>query len=223
MKGHLGSCLFLTGLVLGASTGSRPASLEARQASPAYTVMVAFQMSSPFVPDGRMTFADLAFSATFKNVVFVFDPTAAFGFCSIEAEEGRVFLTRHAFNDVEGGAERHRPWVEKEWPPEYTASLTVSSTELAKYRPGEDGILPVAPLVPPNEVKLRFCAEFGLLDLMWYSKLGSNALSSMILEFDAPWRKLVDGKPVTLKIPHDSSEPEEKGEWWIEFIPPKKR
>jgi len=129
---------------------SRPAPKKTRIASPAYTVLVALQTTSPFVGDGRMSFADFAFSATFKNVVFVFDPTDVIEVC---------------------------------------------------------------------KVKLRFRAEFGLLDLMWYSKLGSCAPSDMTVEFEVPWRELLKGKPLSLRFPYEAVYPEDKGAWWIEFIP----
>ena len=86
----------------------------------------------------------------------------------------------------------------------------------------EDG-LTIVPLAPPQKVKLRFHAEFGLLDLMWFSKLGSNALSDMFFEFDVPWLKLLDGQPLTLKLPYEGANVGEKGEWWIEFIPKRKK
>jgi hypothetical protein len=214
------------GALIGVFIGLLPASVlvqkKAERSSPPYTVVVALETTSPFVGDGRMTFADFAFSTTFKDVVFVFDPADQLEFCSVEAEEGKLFLTRHEFNDVQEGDDRHRPWVKKEWPKEFPASLSVSPEEVFENAPADkDGLTPV-PLVPPKKVKLRFRAEFGLVDLSWFSKLGSNALSEMSFDFDVPWLELLGGKALTLKLPYESTEPEEKGEWWIEFIPKKK-
>ncbi len=212
--------LTLSTVILGAAVMAPKAG---RQVSPPYTVMVALEMQSPFVADGRMSFADLAFSATFTNVTFVYDPKGVPSFCSVKADEGKLFLTRHEFNDVEGGAERHKPWVKKPWPMKFPASLAMSRAEIVKYIPKEGDAIPLVPLGVPGTATLFFTAKFGLLDLMWYSELGSNALSDTFLEFDAPWPKLIDGKPVTLKIPYAGSDPEEKGTWWIEFIPPQKK
>ncbi len=227
MRRHGVLCLVPAGMVLGILLGLSPATPQTkkvlRRVSPAYTVMVSLQTNAPFVGDGRMTFADLAFSATFRDVVFVYDPEGMLGFCSVEAREGKLFLTRHEFNDVQEGDDRHRPWVKKEWPMEFSASLTMSRAEIAKYLPKDKEDLPIVPLGPPEQAALHFCAKFGMLDLMWYSTLGSNALSDTHLEFDAPWQKLLEGKPVTLKIPYETTDPEEKGEWWIEFLPPKKK
>jgi hypothetical protein len=217
-----GRCAFALSF-LGASAGLTPtpayAGKEIGRQSPTYTVMVALEVRSPFVGDGRMTFANLAFSATFRDMVFVFDPRATLAVCSVEGRSGTLALTRREFNDVQEGDDRHRPWVKKEWPKEFAASLGPAPSELLKYAATGKDDLALVPLAPPPKVKLRFRAEFGLLDLQWYSKLGSSALSDMYLEFDAPWLQLLDGKPATLKVPYEGSDPEEKGEWWIEFIP----
>jgi len=206
----------------GLAAGSPPAKKPARHVSPPYTVMVALEMSSSFVPDGRMSFADLAFSATFKDVVFVIDLGAGEQYAFFEKHDGKLFLTRVEFNDVAGPDERHRPWVEKPWPKEFSASLVEGWIERDEDegQVDADGI-PLVPLVPET-IKLGFYARFGLLDLEWFSKLGSNVLSNMLFEFEVPWRQLVDGKPVSLKIPFEPDYPEDKGMWWIEFIPQKK-
>ncbi|MDW7761336.1 MAG: hypothetical protein SCM96_11975 [Acidobacteriota bacterium] len=210
-------------LLLGVWADLRPdpeqSKKSARRTSPPYTVMVAIEMSSPYVPDGRMTFADLAFSATFRDVVVFNDPARGAGI--IEDQGGRLFLTRHAFNDVYDGAERHKPWVEKAWPNEFAASLLSGWSEK-----DEDEVtldmegMPIAPLVKET-VKIGFLARFGLLDLEWISKLGSNVLSNMLFEFQAPLNPLLEGKPLTLKFPYEGGDPEDHGEWWIEFIPKK--
>jgi hypothetical protein len=94
----------LIGLIMGVvaviGSASLPVQKKVRQSSPPYTVMVSLQTNASFVPDGRMTFADLAYTATFKDVVFVFDPTDPLSVCSVEAEEGKLILTRHEFNAV---------------------------------------------------------------------------------------------------------------------------
>jgi hypothetical protein len=224
MKMRITEHLVIAGVIMGIFVGLLPASILAdkttERKSPPFTVVVALETTSPFVGDGRMTFADFAFSATFKDVVFVFNPAEAFDFSFVEAEEGKLFLTRHEFNDVQEGDDRHRPWVKKQWPKEFPASLNVADQVIESAPADEDG-LAIVPLVPPEKIKLRFHAEFGLLDLMWFSKLGSNALSDMLFEFEVPWLKLLDGKPLTLKLPYEGADPEEKGEWWIEFIPKK--
>jgi len=226
MKIRITKHFALAGALLGVFIGLLPASVFAQKKterkSPPYTVVVALETTSPFVGDGRMTLADFAFSATFKDVFFVFDPAEAFEFCSIEAEDGKLFLTRHEFNDVQEGDDRHRPWVKKEWPKEFPASFNVSMEQNITTAPADKDGLAIVPLVPPEKVKLRFHAEFGLLDLVWFSKLGSNALSDMFFEFEVPWLELLSGKPLTLKLPYEGNDPEEKGVWWIEFIPKKK-
>jgi hypothetical protein len=227
MKKYISGNFLLAGALLGAIIGLMPMTAHAEKVlerkSPPYTVMVALEVTSPFVGDGRMNFANLAFSTTFKDLIFVFDPGAILGFCSVEGEEGKILLTRHEFNDVQEGDDRHRPWVKKEWPMEFPASLSTAPDEMIENTPTSDDGLPLVPLAPPSMVKLRFHAEFGLLDLKWYSKLGSNVLSDMSFDFDVPWPQLLEGKPLTLKLPYQADYAEEKGEWWIEFIPKGKK
>jgi len=189
--------------------------------SPPYTVMIALEFTSPFVPDGRMSFSDFAFSATFYHVTFEFDPHDPLGACSVNAEKGKLILTRHAFNDVQEGDDRHRPWVKKEWPQEFPAVLGMAADPIVETVPNDKSDIPLVPLVP-EKVKLRFKGAFGLLDLMWYSKLGSCSLDDMYFEFEVPWQKLLAGKAHTVKLPYQGSDPEETGSWWIEFIPERK-
>jgi len=211
-------------LLLGQGAGFLPASPQAkkptRRVSPPYTVMVALEATSPFVPDGRMSFADLAFSATFKNVVFIFDPDAGAGLT--EVHDGKLFLTRHAFNDVAAPDDRHRPWVKKEWPAEFPASLQEGWLEREEDEEPEQDEMPLV-LIVPDKVKISFHARFGLLDLEWVSKLGTNVLSNMLFEFEAPLWPLIEGKPHTMKLPYEGDYPEDKGQWWIEFIPAGKK
>ncbi|OGD12088.1 MAG: hypothetical protein A2Y86_09230 [Candidatus Aminicenantes bacterium RBG_13_62_12] len=212
-------------VLLGCWAGLRGAPPQAkkpaRRTSPPYTVMVSLQATSPFVPDGRMSIADLAFSATFKDVVFVYDPKGGAGMT--ERHDGKLLLTRHEFNDVAAPDDRHRPWVKKAWPMEFPASLVEGWVEREEEEPPKDlHDIPIVPLVPKS-IKLGFYARFGLLDLEWISKLGSNVLSNMLYEFEAPLWTLIDGKPVTLKFDYEGDYPEDSGVWWIEFIPPKKK
>lgn len=212
---------------LGVTAGLQPNAAapkkNAANESPPYTIMVALDMSAPFVGDGRMSFAALAFSATFNSVLFRWDPRIG---CQVRADAGKLLLTRREFNDVQDDDDRHRPWLEKKWPMEFEAELSLSNDPIVPLRPpgrarvdGDD--IPVVPLVPQN-VRLHFLARFGLVDLQWYSKIGSNALSNMPLEFEVPWQNLMSGKPVTIKAPYEG-DPEEKGTWWIEFLPQKRQ
>ncbi len=207
----------------GAPGAAGPQQGPVRKISPPYTVMVALQATSPFVADGRMSIADLAFSATFKNVVVIVD-RAQGAFLSRDYS-AKVLLTRHEFNDVDSGDDRHRPWVKKPWPMEFPASLASGWVEKDDGKEAEidedvDDI-PLAKLAIPKTIQLGFYARFGLLDLEWISKLGTCVLSSMRFEFELEWRPLLDGKPVTLKLPYEGVFEEDQGTWWIEFIPEK--
>ena len=219
------ACLaVLLAATLGMLGATGPQQGPVRKISPPYTVMVALQATSPFVADGRMSIADLAFSATFKNVVVVVD--RAQGAFLSQHYSGKVLLTRHEFNDVDSGDDRHRPWVKKPWPMEFPASLV--SGWLEKEDEEEEAEIdedvddmPLAKLTIPKTIHLGFYARFGLLDLEWISKLGTCVLSNMLFEFEQEWRPLLDGKPVTLKLPYEGDYEGDQGTWWIEFIPEK--
>ncbi len=214
-------------IVLGAATivafSAAVAQTRPPSESSPYNVMVALDMSSPYVPDGRMSFAALAFSATFKNVVFRWNPRTG---PLVDAPTGRLWLTAREFNEVNDDGDRHRPWVTKPWPKEFEAGLVLADDPVVPLRrpgrtPADDGDIPLVPLVP-GSVRLRFMAHFGLTDLQWYSKIGSNALSSMEAEFEVPWQSLMNSRPITVKVPFEG-DPEEKGTWWIELLPQPKR
>jgi hypothetical protein len=225
MNMHFVRIFILLTALLGARAGTLPGEPQAKKqgvrSSPPYTVLVSLQARSPFVADGRMSIADLAFSATFKDVVFYYERGKGPGVS--EKYDGKLFLTQHEFNDVDDSGDRHRPWVKKEWPVEFPASLVggwVEREEEPETDPEVDDI-PLVPLVP-GTIKLGFHARFGLLDLEWFSKLGSCVLSNMLFEFEVPWPPLLDGKPHTLKLPYEGDYPEDTGTWWIEFIPKKR-
>jgi hypothetical protein len=209
------SVVFLLGVGADLRPDPEQSRKSARRTSPPYTVMVALEMSSPYVPDGRMTFADLAFSATFKDVVVFNDPAHGSGI--IEDHGGRLFLTRYEFNDVYDGDERHKPWVEKPWPTEFSASLLSGWSEKEEDEILDSEGIPIVPLIKET-VKIGFYARFGLIEHQWISKLGSNVLSNMLFEFQAPLNPLLEGKPLTLKFPYEG-DPEDHGQWWVEFIP----
>jgi len=90
MKTRITKHLAIAGVIMGIFVGLLPASIidgkVAVRKSPPYTVVVALETTSPFVGDGRMTFAEFAFSATFKDVLFVFNPAEVFDFYSLELE-----------------------------------------------------------------------------------------------------------------------------------------
>jgi len=225
MNSRIVRLVILAGMVLSAPAVLRPASAPEKKTpvrpSQTYTIVISLQAASPFVPDGRMSIADLAFSATFKDVVLIFGTGLPESFFFDEHNDGKLFLTRHEFNDVDDGScGRHKPWVNKPWPVEFLASLIPGWIE-EHDSDEETDMNEVVPLVP-DKIKFGFAAHFGLLDLEWISKLGSCVLSSMKYDFEAPREALLKGEPVSLKLPYEGDDPEDKGTWWIEFIPKKK-
>jgi len=57
----------------------------------------------------------------------------------------------------------------------------------------------------------------------WQSHLGSNVLGDPRLEFDVPWRDLMNRKPVTLTIQYKGLDPEDTGTWTVSIIPVKQK
>ncbi len=189
------------------------------QSSPPYTVLVNLRFSSPFVADGRMSIAEFAASVTFEDVVFRYDPEDAMLFdtlyCDVEAEEGRGTVSECTLNDVEPESPRHRAHFLKPPPKEFAALLAVRSQELES-----EGLPIVAPEVP-GRVELRFRTQFGRNRIVWGASEGSAELADLELIFEVPWRKLLSGEAVSVTAPYQGAFPEDRGNWWVEFLPAK--
>ena len=196
-----------------------PAASEEVVSSPPYTVLVMLSYESPFVDDGRSSFAEFAFSVTFKDVRFHFDnqrplPMLAF---SIDGAEGKGTLTRHALNKVETGGKVVMPKVTKEPAKEFEAWLGITQGPWRK----EWGKADPAILSP---MPLQFRTSWGMDMMRWDYEVGHSYLEEVGLEtFLVDWDKLRIGLPVTLEFPYKGSDPEDKGSWWIEFMPQKKK
>ncbi len=188
--------------------------------SPVYTVLVNLRFSSPFVPDGRMSLASLAFSVTFDPVVFEFNPEDNFlmdsQYCYVDTEEGQGVVSECSPNDVEPESPRHKAKLMTKIPLNFTAELNVKSEELG------EGELPLVPLSPPEKINLKFRTTFGRNKIKWIAPEGSCLLEEQELVFPVPWTKLIKGENVSVTIPYRGSFEEDKGTWWIEFIPHKK-
>ncbi len=189
------------------------------QSSPPYTVLVNLRFSSPFVADGRMSIAEFAASVTFEDVVFRYDPEDAMLFdtlyCDVEAEEGRGTVSECTLNDVEPESPRHRAHFLKPPPREFAARLAVRSQEL------ESEGLPIVALEAPRRVELHFRTLFGRNRIVWGASEGSAELAEQELIFEVPWHKLLAGEQVSVTAPYQGAFPEDRGSWWVEFLPAK--
>lgn len=192
--------------------------------SGAYTVTVDLEFTSPYVPDGRMAIAALAMHVVFDEVFFERgspgDPLSSLG--DIDASEGLGTFKKFELQDswTWGPAtnrERQKFIKGKEPPKSFSARLTMATDFEAlaqKSRTAQD-----AQRVPPDKARLVFATTMGRTAPWFGNSQGGGPLEEFELTFDVPWRDLLTGKPVTLKLPYQGEWPEEKGYWTISFIP----
>lgn len=187
------------------------------QRSPPYAVLVNLRFSSPFVPDGRMSIAEFAMSVSFKQVVFEFDPEDSLLFpfyCNVDTKQGWGTISVFKLNDVEPESPRHPARLIKPLPTRFAAELSVENRFL------EPGELPLIPLDgPPPVVPLVFRTHFGREKIAWGAQEGGTILEELELQFEVPWPKLMRGEEVSVAVDYKGGWPEDKGKWWIEFIP----
>jgi len=84
--------LSLAGLFLLLSLAARPPERKKTvRTSPNYDVHISLDMTSPFVPDGRHSLADLSFKVVFSSVAFEFDPDEdpLLGRCQVSSGKGK--------------------------------------------------------------------------------------------------------------------------------------
>ena len=183
------------------------------KASPPYAAIVELEYKSPCAPDGRMSLAEFSFQVVFYPVTFEFDPEAdpVLGHCKLTAAEAAGKVTRLVLNDVQEGDDRHKPWFTRGPTKTFAANIDIEtepSSQEGKAR-----------RVPPNKINLVFWTDFSQEPTEWGSKLGSNVLANIKLEFEAPFADLMNGKPRTIQLPYEGTFPEDKGAWKIEFRP----
>ncbi len=182
--------------------------------SPPYTVLVMLEYQSPFVDDGRSSFADFAFSVTFENVRFYFDnrqslPMSAF---RIDGAKGKGILSRWALNKVETGGKIVFPKMIREPQRKFEAWLKIVPGPFRKEW-GEN-------LNMLSPLPLQFRTSWGKEMMKWDYVVGTSYLEEVGIEaFLVDWEELWHGHPVSVSLPFEGSFPEEKGNWLLEFIP----
>jgi hypothetical protein len=210
---------FLLGVGEICTVSVRPAAAPARavstRSSRAYRVTVSLELTSPFVPDGRSSIAELAFRVVFSPVVFEFDPAAdpLLGRCQVETGAVRGTFSKLVLNDVQQAGDRRTPAFLTPRPADFTAGIAIES------EPMEDGESAAASRVPPLKVRLSFWTDFGADAIRWGSPLGANALDNLRVVCLAPFRDLMEGRPRTITLPYDGRYAEDRGTWKIEFAP----
>jgi hypothetical protein len=196
---------------------ARPAEKQKKpvRSSPPYTVSVEFSAQSPFVPDGRMSLAELAFKAVFSPVTFEFDADEdpLLGRSQISTAKGKGILSRLVLNDVQKGEERQASMFFSARPGEFPAGLAIES------EPTEEDEAASRSKAPPEKVRLSFWTELGRTPVKWGSPLGSAELGDFRLVFEVPFRRLLEGRPHTVTLPYEGRFPEDRGTWRVEFTP----
>ncbi len=201
----------------------RPATKERRRAaknSPPYEIQVSLSMTSPFVPDGRMSLAELSLLVTFPSVTFEFDPDEdpLLGRCQVSSGEGKGTISRLVLNDAQRGAERLQVSFLTARPREFSAGLAIESEPMAEEEAAARST------TAPEKVRLAFWTEFAKTPIKWGSRFGTATLPDPRFVFEAPFRDLVHGKSFSMILPYQGNYPEDTGTWRIEIRPlPKKR
>ncbi len=191
-----------------------------------YDVSVGFNMTSPFVADGRMTLANLDFVVRFEGVRFQFFPEGnpLGGCCGVRARDGRGVITRIKPNDVQTELDERpeTPRFTKGPPSEFTGALQ-AGMNVQGLRERSQGKPRQKAERPPETAPLVFQASFRP-PIEWAAKVGSANFPSVRLEADVPWRTLIAGKPVSLQLPcKEACGEDASGTWTLTFTPQPRR
>jgi hypothetical protein len=204
--------------------GSRRPSAKERkktvQVSLPCHVQISLNASSPFVPDGRMSLAELALEVGFSSVTFEFDPdeNPLLGRCQVNTAKGKGKISRLVLNEVQRGSERLPASFLSARPSEFPSGLGIESEPMAEDEAGAKSG------TAPEKVRLTFWTEFGPTPVKWGSKFGRANLPDLKIVFEVPFRDLLRGKGCSITLPYQGIYPEDSGTWRIEIRPgPKKK
>jgi hypothetical protein len=218
---------YLKGVMVRPGSRPRPPAKEEKkkeekkpvQASPPCDVHVSLNASSPFVPDGRMSLAEISFEATFQSVTFEFDPAEdpLLGRCQVNAAKGKTKFSRLFLNEAQRGDERLPVSFLSVRPSEFPAGLGIESEPT-----GEDEAAAKSGTAP-EKVRLAFWTELGRTPVKWGSKFGTDNLPDLKVVFEVPFRDLIRGKGCSITLPYQGRYPEDSGTWQIEIRPGAKK
>lgn len=199
--------------------------------SPYYSIYVRLHVQSPFIPDGRSSFADFDMDAAILKVQLTYtndlnaQPGAGYtitqpGFLSGWQVGGEGNLSSYRLNLVDDGS-GPKPARITEGPKPFEVTLSLAGAVL-----GPNASIPPEPLVPPedpldrgSQVPLLFSTSFGLDTLRWEYPGGSSYLENERTIVLIPWRRLMQGKDFTVEIPYEGCFEEDSGTWEFRFIP----
>ncbi|OGD20928.1 MAG: hypothetical protein A2W03_07390 [Candidatus Aminicenantes bacterium RBG_16_63_16] len=210
-------CLLVAAAVFAIS--ARPAGKERHAAgtrtSRPCTLTVAFELTSPFVPDGRASISELAFRVVFAPVVFEFDPEGdpLLGRCQLDSGKAKGVFSKFVLNDSQKGEARQTPAFLTPRPVDFTAGLGIES------EPTEDDESAAASPNPPARIRMSFWTDFGASKIKWGSAIATGVLENLKTVFEVPFRDLLAGRARTIVHPYEGKYPEDKGTWKIVFAP----
>ena len=209
----------------------QPASSAVRiEYSPDYAVYVRLAYTSPFVPDGRSTFAAFEMESVFRKVVFIRTPSPVTGspdsnfYISVVGRKalGRVVrgkgeISNFTLNLVDDGCGAKSAQV-TEGPNPFEVTLGIFE--------GSIGDIPVEPEENPNDpldrgdrMRLAFRTSFGLHTLRWDYPRGHSYLGDEAVGLQLSWKYLMAGHDFKFELPYQGVDPEEKGTWEFRFVP----
>jgi hypothetical protein len=202
--------------------GTRPAARERKKSvrtSPNYELHLSLDMTSPFIPDGRHSLAEISFKVLFSSVTFEFDPDEdpLLGRCQVNSGKGKGAFSKLVLNDVQKGEERLSPRFLSARPREFSTGLAIESEPMAEDEAAARS------RTAPQKVRLSFWTEWEQTPIRWGSELGSASLPDFKVVFEVPFRDLLQGKSFSVTLPYEGLYPEDKGIWKIEVRPAPKK
>jgi len=210
-----------------------PASASVRiEFSPSYAVYVRLAYTSPFVPDGRSSFAVFDMDAAFRKVQFTRSATLAAGpggnFSLAQPDSdgpgsqvhGKGSFSDFRLNLVDDGT-GPKPARITEGPKPFDVTLTLAGAILG---PGADLAIgpvgkPKSPLDQGEQVPLVFETSFGLHTLRWEYPSGHAYLENERLILLVPWNRLVAGRDFAIEVQYEGAFDEDNGTWEFRFVP----
>jgi hypothetical protein len=205
---------------VGSRRPTAKAQKKSARLSPPYDIHLSLNVRSPFVPDGRMSLAELALEVIFPSVTFEFDPNEdpLLGRCQVNTAKGKAKISRLVLNEVQRGGERLPASFLSVRPSEFPAGLGIES------EPMDEDEAAAKSGTAPEKVRLAFWTEFGRTPVRWGSKFGTADLPEPKVVFEVPFRDLLGGKGCLITLPYQGIYPEDSGTWQIEIRPgPKKK
>ncbi len=204
---------------VGAKTPTPKARKKPPILSPNYEVRIFLDLSSPLVPDGRMSLAEFSLGVMFGRVTFEFNPDddPLLGRCQVHTAKGKGKISKLVLNDVQKDEERLPAVFLSARPAEFPAGLSIESEPMA------DDEAAVTSTAAPEKVRLAFWTEFGQAAVKWGSKFGTATLADFRIVFEVPFRDLLRGKSYSLTLPYEGRYAEDKGTWKIKISPKPKK